>query len=97
MNPFSPLSFSTHWTGEDMALISYPDLENLEPQAQRIIDAFVKEHGRPTPLYAMMAHFAPALRATGSMYNSIMSTGKFGRQFKELLFVAASDVRNCFY
>ncbi len=31
------------------------------------------------------------------MYNSIMNTGKFDRKFKELLFVAASDVRNCFY
>ena len=48
-----------------MALISYPDLENLEPQAQRIIDAFVKEHGRPTPLYAMMAHFAPRFSRSG--------------------------------
>ena len=37
------------------------------------------------------------LREAGSMYNSIMSTGKFDRQFKELLFVAASHVRNCFY
>ncbi len=80
-----------------MAFISYPDLTKLEPQAQRIIDAFVQEHGRPTPLYAMMAHFAPALRATGSMYNSIMNAGKFDRKFKELLFVAASHVRNCFY
>ncbi|MDA2934181.1 hypothetical protein MYX82_07540 [Acidobacteria bacterium AH-259-D05] len=80
-----------------MALIPYPDLENLEPEAQRIIDAFVKEHGRPTPLYAMMAHFGPALRTTSSMYTSVMSKGKFDRRFKELLFVAASDVRNCFY
>ncbi len=54
-----------------MALSPYPDLEKLEPQAQRIIDSFVKEHGRPTPLYAMMAHFAPALRSTGSMYKQV--------------------------
>ena len=80
-----------------MAFISYPDLTKLDAQAQRIIDAFVQEHGRPTPLYAMMAQFAPALRATGSMYNSIMNAGKFDRKFKELLFVAASHVRNCFY
>ena len=63
-----------------MAFISYPDLTKLDAQAQRIIDAFVQEHGRPTPLY-----------------NSIMNAGKFDRKFKELLFVAASHVRNCFY
>ena len=80
-----------------MALIPFPELEKLEPEGQRLIDAFVKEHGRPSPLYAMMAHFAPALRATSSGYNLVMTKGKFSRQFKELLFVAASDVRNCFY
>ena len=48
-----------------MALISYPDLENLEPQAQRIIDAFVKEHGRPTPLYAMKLTSGSAIAGSG--------------------------------
>jgi hypothetical protein len=80
-----------------MALIPYPDLENQEPESQRMIDAFVKEHGRASPLYAMMAHFPPALRASSSGYNLVMTKGKFSRQFKELLFVAASDARNCFY
>ena len=78
-------------------MIPFPDLEDLEPEDQRLIDTFVKKHGRPSPLYVMMAHFAPALRASFSGYNLVMTKGTFSRQFKELLFVAASDARNCFY
>ena len=80
-----------------MALIPFPDLGNLEPEAQRVIDAFVKEHGRATPLYAMMAHFPASLKSNASMYTQLMGRGKLDRRTKELLFVAASDVRNCFY
>jgi hypothetical protein len=80
-----------------MALLPYPDLDELEPEARKVIDQFTAEHGRPTPLYSLMGHFPPLLTVAASAYISLMTKGKLGRRFKELLFVATSQVRDCFY
>ncbi len=67
-----------------MALLPYPDLDELEPEARKVIDQLSAEHGRPTPLYSLMGHFPPLLTVPASAYISMMTKGKLGRKFNEL-------------
>ncbi len=80
-----------------MALVPYPDLQRLDPSVREMIERFSREHGRPTLVRWMLGHFPPALRAIDAMYHPFMCEGRLDRRLKELLFVASSQVRGCFY
>jgi hypothetical protein len=80
-----------------MALIPYPQKEELGIEAREPIEAFEREHGRPTLVRLMAAHFPPALRAIDAMYHPFMTQGRLERRTKELIFVASSNQRGCFY
>lgn len=80
-----------------MALIPYPDKDKLDPEIREQIDVFEREHGRPTLVRLMAAYFPPALRAVDAMYHPFMTQGKLDRRTKELIFVASSHRRGCFY
>lgn len=80
-----------------MALIPYPTKEHMDPEVREHIEVFEREHGRPTLVRLMLAHFPPALRALDAMYHPIMTQGKLDRRTKELIFVASSNMRGCFY
>ncbi len=80
-----------------MALIPYPDPDEMDPAVRKDIDHFAKEHGRPTLVRMMLAWFPAALRGMDELYHPMMTTGKLPRRLKELLFVAASNQRGCFY
>jgi len=79
-----------------MSLIPYPEIETLDAEARELIERFTREHGRPTLVRWMLAYFPPALRAIDAMYR-VASEGKLTRKLKELIFVASSSVRGCFY
>jgi len=80
-----------------MALISYPNKEQLDAGTREHIAVFEREHGRPTLVRLMAAHYPPALRAIDAMYHPFMTQGKLDRRTKELVFVASSNQRGCFY
>ena len=80
-----------------MALIPYPRKEQMAPDVREGIEVFEREHGRPTLVRLMAAHFPPALRAIDAMYHPFMTEGKLDRRTKELIFVASSNQRGCFY
>ncbi len=80
-----------------MALIAYPNKEQLTPETREHIEVFEREHGRSTLVRLMAAHFPSALRAIDAMYHPFMTEGKLDRRTKELIFVASSNQRGCFY
>ncbi len=80
-----------------MALIPYPGQDELTPADRERIDAFERERGRLSLLRRMLAHYSPALGALDTMYRSIMTQGKLDHATKELIFVASSSQRGCFY
>jgi hypothetical protein len=80
-----------------MALIAYPEREEMKPEAREMVEVFEREHGRATLVRRMLAHFPPALKAVDGMYHPFMAEGTLGRKIKELMFVASSQVRGCFY
>lgn len=80
-----------------MVLIPYARKEQLDPETRKYIESFEREHGRPNPLRLMTAHYPPALRAIDAMYRPFMTEGKLDRRTKELIFVAGSEQRSCFY
>lgn len=80
-----------------MALIPYPDVEQLPPEVRAQIEHFTQEHGRPSLVRLMLAWFPAALQAIDAQYHPIMETGRLPRRLKELLFVASSNRRGCFY
>jgi alkylhydroperoxidase/carboxymuconolactone decarboxylase family protein YurZ len=80
-----------------MALIPYPTKEQMAPDVREHIEVFEREHGRPTLVRLMAAHFPPALRAIDAMYHPFMTEGQLDRREKELIFVASCNVRGCFY
>lgn len=80
-----------------MALIPYPEMDQLDPEVRGPIEAFSKEHGRPTLVRWMLAWFPPALKGIDTLYHPMMTSGKLPRQLKELIFVAASNERGCHY
>ncbi|WP_420437987.1 carboxymuconolactone decarboxylase family protein [Candidatus Poriferisodalis sp.] len=80
-----------------MALIPYPDADSIDAEAQAAIDSFAKDHGRPTLLRQILAWSPPALEAMEDLYHPIFLGGVLSREFKEMLFVAASQARECPY
>ena len=80
-----------------MALIPYPDADSIDEESQAAIDNFAKDHGRPTLLRHILAWSPPALEAMDDLYHPILLGGSMTRDFKELLFVAASQARECPY
>lgn len=80
-----------------MALIPYPQLDSLAPEARAQIEHFSQEHGRPTLVRLMLAWYPPALKVIDTMYHPFMTEGRLPRKLKELLFVASSNARGCFY
>ncbi|HVA23899.1 MAG TPA: hypothetical protein VMW62_05845 [Chloroflexota bacterium] len=80
-----------------MALIPYPVPDELPPEARAQIEHFSQEHGRPTLVRWMLSWYPPALAAIDNMYHPFMEQGVLGRKLKELLFVASSNARGCFY
>ena len=80
-----------------MALIPYPDPDELSPDVRASIEHFTQEHGRPTLVRQMLAWFPPALRGIDGLYHPMMTEGRLTRKLKELLFVAASDEHECRY
>lgn len=80
-----------------MALIPYPDLESIPEAVREHIEHFARDHGRPTLLRWMLAWSPPASAAIDALYHPVFTTGRLERRLKELLFVAASERRKCFY
>jgi alkylhydroperoxidase/carboxymuconolactone decarboxylase family protein YurZ len=80
-----------------MSLIPYPVKEQMSPEAREEVEHFEREHGRPTLVRMMAAHYPPLLKAIDTMYHPFMTEGKLDRRTKELLFVASSNARGCFY
>jgi alkylhydroperoxidase family enzyme len=80
-----------------MALIPYPNRDEMAPEVRELIEVFEREHGRPSLVRLMAAHFPPALRVINAMYHPFMTEGKLDRRTKELIFVASSHQRGCFY
>ena len=80
-----------------MALVPYPELESLPDDIRGHIEHFAADHGRPTLLRWMLAWSPPASAAVDALYHPVFTTGKLERRLKELLFVAASEQRKCFY
>ena len=80
-----------------MGLIPYPEHTEMTHEARELVDVFEREHGRATLVRRMLAYFPPALRAIDGLYHPFMTEGTLGRKLKEILFVASSQVRDCFY
>jgi len=80
-----------------MSLIPYPEHKDMSPEARELVDVFEREHGRATLVRRILAYFPPALRAIDGLYHPFMTEGTLGRKLKEILFVASSQVRGCFY
>jgi len=80
-----------------MALIPYPDADSIDEESQAAIDNFAKDHGRPTLLRQLLAWSPPALEAMDDLYHPVFLGGVMTRAFKEMLFVAASQARECPY
>jgi len=80
-----------------MALLPYPSFDALDPDVRARIERFENEHGRPSLLRRMLAWFPPALETIDVSYHPLMTRGRLPRWFKELLFAAASQERECFY
>jgi uncharacterized peroxidase-related enzyme len=80
-----------------MALIPYPDLDSIPAAVRDHIEHFASDHGRPTLLRWMLAWSPPASAAVDALYHPVFTTGRLERRLKEMLFVAASEQRGCFY
>lgn len=80
-----------------MALLPYPQYDELSPHVRAKIEHFTAEHDRPSLVRWMLAWFPPALRGIDELYHPLMEQGVLPRRLKELLFVASSSARTCFY
>ena len=80
-----------------MALIPYPELDAIPAEVREHIEHFARDHGRPTLLRWMLGWSPPASAAVDALYHPVFTSGKLERRLKELLFVAASEQRGCFY
>jgi uncharacterized peroxidase-related enzyme len=80
-----------------MALIPYPERDQMSEETRLHFERFSSEHGRPSLLRWMLGWSPAASRAMDDLYHPVFATGKLGRRLKELLFVAASEQRRCFY
>jgi hypothetical protein len=81
-----------------MSLIPYVDLDQLDPELHSAMDPFEKEYGRPSLVRRMLANYPPLLRAFDELdWATLTAEGQLDRMTKELLFVASSNQRGCFY
>jgi uncharacterized peroxidase-related enzyme len=80
-----------------MALIDYPDLDQVDAKNREAIERFAREHGRPTLLRMMLAYSPPAQEAMNDLYHPVVGSGRLSRRLKESLLVAASEARECRY
>jgi uncharacterized peroxidase-related enzyme len=80
-----------------MALLPYPEMEEVSEEVRRHFERFTAEHGRPSLLRWMLGWSPAASEAMEGLYHPIFGTGRLDRRLKELLFVAASEQRQCFY
>jgi len=80
-----------------MALLPYPEMDELSDDVRRYFQRFSSEHGRPSLLRWMLGWSPAASEAMEGLYHPIFASGKLDRRLKELLFVAASEQRRCFY
>ena len=80
-----------------MALVPYPEIEDLDPEIRGHIEHFSGEHGRPTLLRTMLAWVPEASAGMDDLYHPVMENGALPRRLKELLFVSASHARECQY
>lgn len=80
-----------------MALIPYADPDALDAETRRAVQSFEQEHQRPSMGRRMLANYPPALFAMDVMHDRFMNGGQLSRRTKELLFVAAAQVRGCRY
>jgi uncharacterized peroxidase-related enzyme len=80
-----------------MALIDYPDLDQIDAKNREAIERFAAEHGRPTLLRMMLAYSPPAQEAMNDLYHPVVQAGKLSRRLKESLLVASSEARECRY
>ena len=80
-----------------MALLPYPAMDEVSADVRRHFERFTAEHGRPSLLRWMLGWSPAASEAMEGLYHPIFATGRLDRRLKELLFVAASEQRQCFY
>lgn len=80
-----------------MALIPYPEMDQMSEETRLHFERFSSEHGRPSLLRWMLGWSPLASKAMDDLYHPVFATGMLGRRLKELLFVAASEQRRCFY
>lgn len=80
-----------------MALLPYPDREDLADDVRQVINHFEAEHGRPSLLRLMLAQFPAGLGALDGLYHPVMENGNLPRRLKEMLFVVSAHTRGCFY
>lgn len=80
-----------------MALIAYPDQLAASGDAQKSVESFESEHGRPSLLRRMCAGYPAARGALDAMYHPIIVGGELPRRLKEMLFVVSAHARGCPY
>jgi len=80
-----------------MALVPYPDPDAIDEESQAAIDKFAKDHGRPTLLRQLLAWSPPSLEAMDDLYHPVFLGGRRISKKKKMLFVAASQARECPY
>lgn len=80
-----------------MALVPYLDVEDLPEPHRSAARAFREAHGRLPWLRLMAGRFPPLLDAIDAIYPRFMVEGRLGREVKELIFIASSQVRGCRY
>ncbi len=78
-----------------MALVSYLSKDDMNEKNRAVAETFEKEHGRPPWLRMLGAHFPPFLDAVDALYPHFVEHGGIDRETKELMFIAASEVRGC--
>ncbi|MDE3075827.1 MAG: hypothetical protein KGJ86_10400 [Chloroflexota bacterium] len=80
-----------------MALLPYPDYEQLSPEAKAEIDRFEQIHGRQSLYRRMLAWYPPLLKVADAMYPYLLENGRLPWKLKEVLRVAAGHQRGSFY
>jgi uncharacterized peroxidase-related enzyme len=72
-------------------------MDDLPGDVRRHFEQFASDHGRPSLLRWMLGWSPAASEAMEGLYHPIFTSGRLDRRLKELLFVAASEQRRCFY
>jgi alkylhydroperoxidase family enzyme len=80
-----------------MAILPYPEMSDLSEEVRAHVERFAADHGRPSLLRWMLGWSPSASEAMEGLYHPIFASCRLDRRLKELLFVAASEQRQCFY